>query len=181
MTIASGLRRAAGLALVIAGVAVAVISVLGSAFSWGSTKASPVTAVVASRTPTAPAIVSPTSADPVAAWQALLAPFFSAIASRDTGYLFNHLDPAVFQVYTADQCRAALAQPAPDATLRFSVLSVNGPAPWPYAAGGQTITVSAVYTVDANVTSRGQMARETHHFALRNGELSWFTQCTPTG
>jgi hypothetical protein len=128
-----------------------------------------------------PQITSTATADPAAVWQALLDPFSAAVASRDTSYLFNHLDPAVFQVYTADQCRASLAQPAPDATLRFSVLSVNGPAPWPYAAKGQTITVSAVYTVDANVTANGKTARETHHFTLHNGQMGWFTQCTTTG
>ncbi len=171
----------AGLGLCIAGVALLGVCVLGLVFSWGSTKAkSPAQAVSAAPTATAPA-ASTATPDPVAVWQALLDPFSAAIASRDTSYLLNHIDPALYQVYTADQCRAALAKPAPDPTIHFSVLSVSGPAPWSYAAGGQTITVSAAYTVDANVTANGQTARETHHFALHNGELSWFTHCSATG
>ena len=173
-------RRIAGLGLCIAGVAITVISVLGLAFSWGSAKGRPATAVVASSTATAPA-ASTATANPVAVWQALLDPFAAAIASRDTAYLLNHIDPALYQVYTADQCRAALAKPAPDPTFHFSVLSVSGPAPWSYAAGGQTIAVAAVYTVDANVTANGQTARETHHFTLQSGQLGWFTQCSATG
>jgi hypothetical protein len=179
-TPAGGNRRIAGLGLCIAGVALLGVCALGLAFSWGSTKGRPATALVASTTATAPA-ASTATPDPVAVWQALLDPFSAAIASRDTSYLLNHIDPALYQVYTPDQCRTELAKPAPDPTIHFSVLSVSGPAPWSYAAGGQTIAVSAVYTVDANVTANGQTARETHHFALHNGELSWFTHCSATG
>jgi hypothetical protein len=161
----------------IAGAVILAVSLSGLIFSWGSTKASPSTAVVASSTPTAPA-VSPPSTDAVATWQALLAPFVTGMASGDTGYLFDHLDPAVLQVYGADQCRAALAETAPDPTSHYTVLSVSGPAPWPYTAAGQTVTVSDVYAIEANVTLGGQMANGTHHFTLRNGALNWFTKCT---
>jgi hypothetical protein len=179
-TAARGSRRMAGLGLCVAGVALFGVSVLGLVFSWGSTKGRSATALVASSTATAPA-ASTATPEPVAVWQALLDPFSAAIASRDTTYLLNHIDPALYQVYTADQCRTELAKPAPDPTIHFAVLSVSGPAPWSYVTGGQTIAVSAVYTVDADVTANGQTAREAHHFTLQNGELGWFTHCSATG
>ncbi len=137
--------------------------------------------------PTGTATAPPSAAAPaatgtppkasVAVWQAYLDLFSTATAKIDTGYLFDHLDPAVFQIYTPDQCRAQLATLSPDPTFHFQVLSVTGPAPWPYQAAGQTINVLQAYAVDANVTSRGHTAEETHHFTLHSGALGWFTSC----
>jgi hypothetical protein len=113
-----------------------------------------------------------------AAFQTYLNEFADKFRVRDNAYLFDHLDPAVLQVYSSDQCRSSLAPRKADPAFKIDVLRVSGPAPFQYQAEGRTVTVERTYTVVSNVTDATGTAERTQHFTYDNGKLTWFTTCT---
>jgi hypothetical protein len=120
------------------------------------------------------------TSDPKAQWQARLQEFVSRLRVRDNDWLFAHLNPAVLQVYGADQCKSSLAGRAPDPTINIDIVNVTGPASWPYTAEGKSVAVDGVFTVESNGTAHGETAPQTYHFTYENGGVGWFTQCMQT-
>ena len=119
-------------------------------------------------------------ADLTSSFQTYLNEFADKFRVRDNAYLLDHLNPAVLQVFSADQCSASLAPRKADPTFKVEVRSVTGPAPFDYQAAGKTVTVPAVYTVVSQVTAGGTTAEATEHFTYDSGRLGWFTSCAPT-
>ena len=139
--------------------------------SVGSSSSSPAEAPGAAQAP----------GDLTASFQTYLSEFADKFRVRDNAYLFDHLNPAVLEVYSADLCRASLAPRKADPTFRIEVRSVTGPASFDYQAEGKTITVPGVYTVASQLTTGGTAAAATQHFTYENGKLTWFTTCTTAG
>ncbi len=114
-----------------------------------------------------------------------LSSFIAAIRTNDTAFLYDHLHPAVVNLYGSDQCQSFVKQRRADPTYNIETLGAQGPAPWQWVADGVSTLIQNVYTVDANVTGQGQKERAQVHFAQFGNTLYWFTDCgnlraTPT-
>jgi hypothetical protein len=101
-----------------------------------------------------------------------------ALRVNDKTGLVQNLHPTVFQVYTAAQCQTHFNQRAPDPSYNIQVLGAQGPAIWNYTPEQRAIPVADVYTVDANLTEKGQVTRTAVHFGVVNNRLYWFDRCT---
>jgi len=117
--------------------------------------------------------------------QTFMGQFVPALRTNDTVFLFQHLHPAVLNLYGAAQCQSYVNQRPVDTTYNIAVLDVQGPASWEWVASGISTQVQDVYTLDANVTVQGQTAKRQVHFGLVGNSIDWFTECgqplvTPT-
>lgn len=111
--------------------------------------------------------------------------FVPALRSNDTTFLFQHLHPAVLNLYGTDQCRTFINRGSVDPTINIVILGVKGPAPFPWISDGISTLVPNVYTLDANVTVQGTTERRDIHFGQVGNDVYWFTSCgnprvTPT-
>jgi hypothetical protein len=114
-----------------------------------------------------------------------MAGFVPALRANDTTFLFQHLDPAVLNLYGATQCQSHMNQRIVDPTYNVVILDVQGPVAWEWVASGVTTLVQNVYTLDANVTVQGVPKKEQIHFSMVGDTFDWFTVCgnplvTPT-
>ena len=135
-----------------------------------STQVSSVTSGVAN-----PPSAVPSGIDP--RLQTFIEQFVPALRNNDTAFLFQHLHPAVLNLYGAAQCQSYVNQRSMDPTYNIVVLDAQGPAPWTWVASGITTQVQDVYTLDANVTVQGQTAKRQVHFGLVGDTIYWFAEC----
>lgn len=103
--------------------------------------------------------------------------FVPALRTNDTTFLFQHLHPAVLNLYGAAQCRDYMNKRGVDQTYNIVIMGVQGPAPWDWVASGISTPVQDVYTLDANVTTQGKTDRRPIHLALVSNTFAWFTVC----
>jgi len=101
------------------------------------------------------------------------------VPASATDWLLDHLDPAVLRLYTSEQCRSFIARRPSDPTLTMRVGWVEGPRAWTFSAASTALLVENVYSVEATVGHEGDVATQTVHFTLVDGELRWFTRCEP--
>jgi hypothetical protein len=182
-TPAGGSRSMVGLGLCIAGVAIAVISVLGLVFSWGSTKAkSPAQAQSGAPTATIQSSASPApsgTSTPLAQQETVaqfLQLFATALQTGDTSFLIGRLNPHVIEVYGAANCAATIAAMT-DPTASFTINATSGPAPFSWSESGTPVPVDDVYTVSVTRVAEGQSSVQDIHLALVQGQLTWFRKC----
>lgn len=109
--------------------------------------------------------------------QTFIEQFVPALRNNDTAFLFQHLHPAVLNLYGAAQCQSYVNQRPVDPTYNIVVLDAQGPASWAWLASGITTQVQDVYTLDAIVTVQGQTAKRQVHFGLVGDTVYWFTEC----
>jgi hypothetical protein len=102
----------------------------------------------------------------------------TALRTNDPVYLFNNLDPAVKNLYTAATCQTHFQQRSPDPTYNIVFNSMTGPAAWVYApAGLAPVSETDVYTVNANVTAQGKTTIDSLHIVQLDDHLTWLTKC----
>jgi hypothetical protein len=145
--------------LVVAGVALALVGVLGLALGWGSSSATTVTVRSSGETP-----------------QAFLASFVAALRGGNQSFLFDRLDPAVIARYGTAQCQAYVPELFdPNASLQL--VKVTGPATFDYATDGRSTQVQGVYTFTVQGTVAGRTGTRDYHLALVNGRYRIFVDC----
>ena len=99
-----------------------------------------------------------------------------AMQSQDVTFLFDRLHPAVLDIYGADACQAYLGSIAGYSNI--GVLQLSGPGDWVFERDGTSTPIQDAYTIEANFTlPEGQVNPAVAHFALMDGEMSWFTDC----
>jgi hypothetical protein len=140
---------------VVAGAVVVAIGVLGLAFDWGS---STTTRTVNERPAT------------------FLSELVQAQRVGDQTFLFARLDPAVLARYGTAQCRAAVGQ-FQDPSIALRLLSVSGPASYPYTTDGHTVTVQNIYTLHVTGTEANQPVNRDLHSALVDHRFRIFIDC----
>jgi hypothetical protein len=109
--------------------------------------------------------------------EAFLKAFAFAIRSQDATFLYNRLHPSVLDRYGEATCQAYINQfNIPD--FDIEVLSISGPAMWEYERDDLSSTVYNAFSIQANVTSDGEVSESELHLAPGlGGLLRWFTDC----
>jgi hypothetical protein len=160
---------------VVAGVAVAAgliltgVGVAGAVSDWGSTTSSS-----ASKQTPAPTTAKPTPGETP---QQFLDQLSAAVRAGDVAFQLDRLHPAVIDRYGTDQCRADIATRT-DPSRRYVVKSVSPSArPYDYASDGQTVTIAAAVTVEADVVDHGQTQPVTLHLAKTDATYAYFSDC----
>ena len=95
-----------------------------------------------------------------------------AFRRGDAGFLFGHLDPAVFDRYGMDACRTYTAT-LNDPARRLHVNKVNGPGDFDYTTDGRSTTTHQVFSVDVDEVAYGEKMVVTLHVKAN----AWFTDC----
>ena len=112
--------------------------------------------------------------------QEFMAEWVAAKQSNDVGWLFDHLHPAVIDLYGQERCWLAIDAEDPDPSYAVDIISAIGPAEWIYDPDAGTSTVPDVYTLRAGVTwSDGTPVEQDLHFGWSDGELYWFANLGP--
>ena len=117
----------------------------------------------------------------LAAVQQFATQLTQSLASDDKSFAQAHLDPAVLQVFPT-QCPAHLAA-VHDPTSAMTVLKLGRTGTYQYAppsAGGTTVAVPNVLSVQAKVTSEGTTQKATVHFGTTGDGYTWFADCGAT-
>jgi len=104
----------------------------------------------------------------------------TAVRTGDTKFLFQRLNPAVIHRYGGSLCRGYLST-LKDPTRKLVVQHIGKPAPFVYASDGKSTTVPKTLAVTVESTFHGQKSTQTVHIAARGKQLTWFTECRPTG
>ena len=112
----------------------------------------------------------------------------TAVSTGDTKFLLQRLNPAVIDRYGTALCRGYLST-LKDPTRKLVVQHVSPPGPFVYATDGESTTVPKALAVTVLSTFRGQTSTQTVHIAPRgtpggtprDKQLTWFTECRPTG
>jgi hypothetical protein len=109
--------------------------------------------------------------------EAFLKAFSLAIRTNDSTFLYDRLHPAVLDRYGEAACQGYINQfEIPD--FDIEILDISGPAMWEYERDELTSTVYNAFTIQANVTSNGEVTESELHLAPGiNGLLRWFTDC----
>jgi hypothetical protein len=103
--------------------------------------------------------------------------FNEAFAAGDVETLLANLHSEVFERYGEEPCRAYL-EITVENPIMIEPLSVIMFGPWEYERDGVTSTIEDVYTIDAEITVRGETNRRDFHLAQsEEGVLTWFTDC----
>jgi hypothetical protein len=185
-------RQRVGAALVIAGVALALVGAAGLVLNQGApavATASPTPAPsIAATQPalTTPPVTAPPATAPAPDVEALVRDFFEAFqaAVRDGSQedFAANLGQATIDRYGLAACQVNLASKVPVPEQAFEIVEVSEPAPWDYVTDGETTSVPDTITVDARVTAPdpsgvvGTESRELHVQVIE-GLVYWFTDC----
>jgi hypothetical protein len=159
-------RRRLGLLLVLAGLALSLVSVIQLAKDDDAPPA--VTAASSSQ-----AVQHSSPEDPAA----FLRAFSQALRTGDNEFLFDRLAPAVLARYGADQCRTSLAAAVNSPTLEFALQSASAPATFAWTTDGLTDDLADVLTLQVTQTVGGQSTLREVHFPMVDGQLRWLTDC----
>jgi hypothetical protein len=125
-------------------------------------------------TPTAAPIPTPTAIlDPPTAAD-FAAALLSALQTGNDAYLNGRLHPAVIDRYGASQCTKHVSTFGPDPSAQWTVVTVNGPAPWSWVTDSLTTVIPDTRTVTVDEPSTGQRDL---HFAPSDGTWRWFLDC----
>lgn len=196
-------ERRIGLALVVAGIALALMSAAALALPGdGGTAATATPAaatarpavatptVAPTRTPTPPptptATTSPSpTVTPIAvdeaAVRAFVARLVEALRAGDVEFQVAHLHPATIERYGESQCRVELPRRA-DPTVEITIRAIGAPESWEYATDGATTIIEGAIPVDADVVVQGTTNRQALHLAAAaDGTILWFTDCGVPG
>ncbi len=128
-------------------------------------------------------VVGPEDGTPPEVSEFMLEAFLDGIASavrdNDWMYLFERLDPAVISRYGQPACQAYL-EGLNDPTFSIRPFDFSGPEPWDFVRDELSTPITRAYTINANVTSKGEASMTDLHVSIDNfGLLYWFTDCTP--
>jgi hypothetical protein len=162
-------------AAVAAGVILTGVGVAGALGDWGtSTTSTP----AAKQSTTASTTAAPAQGETP---QQFLDALATAVRGGDVAFQLDRLHPAVIDRYGTDQCRADIATRT-DPSRHYVVKSVS-PAgrPYEYASDGQTVTIAAAITVEADVVAHGQTQPVTVHLAKADGRYAYFSDCGTPG
>jgi hypothetical protein len=168
-------QRALGGALLVVGVALALVGAVGELASDDGGDASAITSTTAV---TAGTTTTTTRPDVEADVRAFVVDLAAAIRGGDAAFLLARLHPAVLERYGEDQCRAVtdgLASPG----LDLEVLDVGAPEAWDWQLDGETVSTRVDEAVPVRVRrTDGASSEETEiHVAETEGVLRWFTDC----
>lgn len=108
---------------------------------------------------------------------AFYAEFGAAFGSGDVDFLFDRLDPAVLELYGADQCREHVASILGERT--FEIGDVGAPAPWDFGTEreGKPLIVEDAVPVDVVQKVDDREIPSEAHVTVREGTVRWFTDC----
>jgi hypothetical protein len=164
------------LAVVVAGTALSLVSLLGLIFDWGASAATETTQPAAESSDASLPSSSASAAPETETSAAFFAAFSTAIHDGDSSFLFDRLHPSVIARYGDAQCRSAAAGLA-DPTYTVTLTGVEGPATFDYASDGRTEPIPDTYTFSAAGTIVGQQSTRQYHFALVGGRYRSFLDC----
>lgn len=105
-----------------------------------------------------------------------LADLATALQEGDARFLFDRLNPAVIEVYGADQCRTH-TRGLQDPSSTFDIVRISDLEPYDYNPDGLTVTIPEAYTVTADITGTEGTSRGQVHVAPDDGLITWFTDC----
>lgn len=138
----------------------------------GATTAPPSTSTSTAADPTS-STVAPATEPP----QQFLTALAAAIASGDSTFRYDRLNPAVIKRFGEPACRAYVASGAPDRTAAFTVLKVSEPANYDWTTDGLTTTVPNTLTVTVRRTSNGQQSQADVHITEVDGKFTYYADC----
>jgi hypothetical protein len=125
-------------------------------------------------TPTASASAEPTP--DLATLDAFVSDLAAAIRRGRDAELMAALHPAVIERYGDATCQAHIAANVSGGSVRWEILEVTGPAPWPYASDGMETLMTETWTVRVRQPGADPEERDLH-FAHVEGTWRWFTDC----
>ncbi len=100
--------------------------------------------------------------------------FDAAYRVGDSGFLIDHLDPAVITAYSESACRKSIESFA-KSDFTTTVDSVRGPEVWTYTPkNGKSTIVSVAYTIKGDRIRAGVTKALGMHLSFKNGQFFWF-------
>lgn len=102
-----------------------------------------------------------------------------AFRSGDIEFKLARLHPAVIERFGEDACRAYFESLPADPTAAFVVIAVSGPDDYEWTLDGETRVVPETLAVDVTRTANGAAQAATIHLTAVDGQLRWYTDCTP--
>lgn len=164
--------RRLALRLFVIGGAIALVSVVGLVAGVGETTKP--TAAGEGTTTTTPIRTGGGSETPLE----FVAALAKAEQDANVDFRFERLHPAVIDRYSADECRAAVDDPA-DPAARFENPQIDHVGSWEYASDGKTTTIPNTTFVNAKRYSAAQSGEQVVlHIAKSGGKWRWFTACS---
>lgn len=171
-----GPRRRTGIALMVAGAAVAAGGVAGLIVGRTS---SPMTTTSGIPSATASAAAQPTATATPATLetpQQFLDLLAQAMRSGDVGFMLSRLHPVVIARFGEDACRSKLSR-LTDPSASFTVQHVEPPAPYVYTTDTRSTTVPGTYAVTVLHTQQGATSQAVVHITPVGALFRWFTDC----
>ncbi len=101
--------------------------------------------------------------------------FGAAHATGNATALFDTLDQLTIERYGAAQCRSYVDRVV--GSFRDPKVVDAAPAPWDYPTDDLTSAVPDAWTVTIDVEQGGSRRRTMAHFRVRDGHVTWFTDC----
>jgi hypothetical protein len=100
-----------------------------------------------------------------------------AVRDKETDWLIEILDPAVYDRYGYPACQTYI-EGLDDSTFSIRMIEFTGPEPWQWVRDDQSTDIDRAYTIMANVTSQGETTLQELHVSIDMfGLLYWFTDC----
>ena len=171
-----GSRRALGVGLVIAGGVALIAAAVGLITADEPERVDNEERATATTT-TGAAVATTTSVAAVSGSQAeaFVRQLTAAISEGNTDFLTANIDPLVIGVYGAQSCAAVVADAADEA--RVTVVAIDGPADYTWAADGLSFRVPRVWTVHVDDANHEPPRRVDWHVGTAAGRPTWFTDC----
>ena len=110
--------------------------------------------------------------------QAFYEDFNNAFKTKDVDFLYNHLHPAVIDLYGTDVCRSYL-ESIIDSTIEVGVDNLSDFSSWDWEIDGQTTPIENAYTllITFKLPDGSFNQQETHLALVDDISIAWFTQC----
>ena len=102
--------------------------------------------------------------------------FNYAMQILDTSWLYDHLHPSVFERYDPDACQEYLDRTV-QPEFEIVVKGLSGPEEWFWEVDGEVIEIENAITANSELTIKGEEINSDVHFAITNGQFTWFTTC----
>ena len=109
-------------------------------------------------------------------FETFISDFNFAMQNGGTAWLYDHLHPAVFHRYDPEACQMYLDRTV-QPEFEIVVKGLNGPEVWSWEVDGVVIQIDNAYTTDSELTIKGNVQQTDVHFAIVNGQFTWFTTC----
>jgi hypothetical protein len=109
-------------------------------------------------------------------FQIFIDDFNHAMQNVDIDWLFRHLHPAVIERYSPDLCRSYLVRTIQSA-FEINVKDWSGPVVWSWEVDDVAVVVNDAFTAHSELRIQDNLTESDVHFALFDGQFTWFTTC----